>query len=250
MIVLPTKIINQTISVDTKTTKLTLDSTIRSYDNQDTIIKLTLTSELDLDFNNATAKAAIEYYADKKYVVETPVNVSDNTLSFSLPTNLKGYDGYAIIGVYVDLADESKIDIKDLVVKCEPSIIDKAAVDAQPYYFSNLDSVLIEFKQYANSKADELDNDVISAKQEIADKVASVDSRSAVETITSKVADVDRGNDAMINFFVEQILIGRITIEDVPMLWRRKVQAKLDELNTDEGLDGHGYPVNLERIGG
>lgn len=191
MIVLPTKIINQTISVDTKTTKLTLDSTIRSYDNQDTIIKLTLTSELDLDFNNATAKAAIEYYADKKYVVETSANVSDNTLSFALPTNLKGYDGYAIIGVYVDLADGSKIDIKDLVVKCEPSIIDKAAVDAQPYYFSNLDSVLIEFKQYASSKADELDNDVISAKQEIADKVASVDSESAIETITSKVADVD-----------------------------------------------------------
>lgn len=42
----------------------------------------------------------------------------------------------------------------------------------------------------------------------------------------------------MINFFVEQILIGRITVEDVPMLWRAKVQARLDELNTDEGLDG------------
>lgn len=35
----------------------------------------------------------------------------------------------------------------------------------------------------------------------------------------------------MINFFVEQILIGRITIEDVPMLWRAKVQARLDEMN-------------------
>ena len=38
----------------------------------------------------------------------------------------------------------------------------------------------------------------------------------------------------MINFFVEQILIGRITIEDVPTLWRSKVQAKLDELNNYE----------------
>lgn len=35
----------------------------------------------------------------------------------------------------------------------------------------------------------------------------------------------------MINFFVEQILNSRITIEDVPMFWRAKVQAKLDELN-------------------
>lgn len=37
----------------------------------------------------------------------------------------------------------------------------------------------------------------------------------------------------MINFFVEQILIGRITIEDVPMFWRAKVQAKLDETNNN-----------------
>ena len=38
----------------------------------------------------------------------------------------------------------------------------------------------------------------------------------------------------MINFFAEQILIGRITIDDVPKLWRAKVQAKLDELDDDE----------------
>ena len=38
----------------------------------------------------------------------------------------------------------------------------------------------------------------------------------------------------MINFFAEQILIGRITIDDVPKLWRTKVQAKLDELDDDE----------------
>ena len=36
----------------------------------------------------------------------------------------------------------------------------------------------------------------------------------------------------MINFFVEQILIGRITIKDVPTLWRAKVQVKLDEMDT------------------
>lgn len=38
----------------------------------------------------------------------------------------------------------------------------------------------------------------------------------------------------MINFFVEQILIDRITIEDVPELWLAKVQAKLDEMNDSE----------------
>lgn len=37
----------------------------------------------------------------------------------------------------------------------------------------------------------------------------------------------------MIDFFVEQILIDRITVEDVPKLWRAKVQTKLDEINNN-----------------
>lgn len=34
----------------------------------------------------------------------------------------------------------------------------------------------------------------------------------------------------MVNFFIGEIKIGRITIDDVPKLWRNKVQARLDEL--------------------
>lgn len=34
----------------------------------------------------------------------------------------------------------------------------------------------------------------------------------------------------MVNFFIGEIKVGRITIDDVPKLWRSKVQARLDEL--------------------
>ena len=51
----------------------------------------------------------------------------------------------------------------------------------------------------------------------------------------------------MINFFVEQIVIGRITTEDVPMLWRAKVQAKLDEMNKD--IDhSTDIPGNIDKL--
>ena len=42
----------------------------------------------------------------------------------------------------------------------------------------------------------------------------------------------------MVDFYVLEIKLGHITIDQVNKFWRAKVQAKLDELNTDEGLDG------------
>ena len=33
----------------------------------------------------------------------------------------------------------------------------------------------------------------------------------------------------MVNFYVREIELGRITIEDVPRLWRKKVEEKLAE---------------------
>lgn len=34
----------------------------------------------------------------------------------------------------------------------------------------------------------------------------------------------------MVNFFIGEIKVRRITIDDVPKLWRNKVQARLTEL--------------------
>jgi hypothetical protein len=33
----------------------------------------------------------------------------------------------------------------------------------------------------------------------------------------------------MVNFYVKMIKLGRITIDDVPILWREAVRAKLDD---------------------
>jgi len=38
----------------------------------------------------------------------------------------------------------------------------------------------------------------------------------------------------MVNFFIGEIKIGRITIDDVPKLWRKNVQARLDELAQEQ----------------
>lgn len=34
----------------------------------------------------------------------------------------------------------------------------------------------------------------------------------------------------MVNFFVQEINLGRITIDDVPKLWRNKVTEKLNNI--------------------
>ncbi|WP_158661760.1 hypothetical protein [Enterococcus timonensis] len=41
----------------------------------------------------------------------------------------------------------------------------------------------------------------------------------------------------MVNFFVGEIQIGRITVEAVPSLWRKKVQAKITELTEKESAE-------------
>ena len=33
----------------------------------------------------------------------------------------------------------------------------------------------------------------------------------------------------MVNFYIGEIAVGRIVVEDVPTLWRKKVKAKLSE---------------------
>lgn len=43
----------------------------------------------------------------------------------------------------------------------------------------------------------------------------------------------------MVNFFVYQIIDGRCTLENINLLWRSKVQARLREL----GLDDSGRPL-------
>ena len=37
----------------------------------------------------------------------------------------------------------------------------------------------------------------------------------------------------MVNFFIGEIKVRRITIDDVPKLWRNKVQTRLDELEQE-----------------
>ncbi len=37
----------------------------------------------------------------------------------------------------------------------------------------------------------------------------------------------------MVNFFIGEIKVNRITIDDVPKLWRNKVQARLEELQQE-----------------
>jgi len=39
----------------------------------------------------------------------------------------------------------------------------------------------------------------------------------------------------MVDFYVLEIQLGHITIDQVNKFWRAKVQAKLDEINTTEG---------------
>ena len=41
----------------------------------------------------------------------------------------------------------------------------------------------------------------------------------------------------MVDFYLHKIKHDIITIDDVPPLWKKKVQAELDKLETEEGAE-------------
>lgn len=107
------------------------------------------------------------------YAIQGEVDIIDSTtIAFSLPKDLKGYCGNAIIGLYVQMADGTKIDLKDIVVKIEPSIMDKGIDFTAKTYFEDFETVKAE---------------VILAGENAKNQINAV-----LPTIQSQVSELDR----------------------------------------------------------
>lgn len=142
------KIVTKTLDVGVKDTKIDLSATIKSYDLTDTkfIFNIISNQGLNIDLMGSTAIYIVEYvHNSQNYAIQGEVDIVDSTtIAFSLPEDLKGYRGNAIIGLYVQMADGTKIDLKDIVVKIEPSIMDKGIDFTAKTYFEDFETVKAE----------------------------------------------------------------------------------------------------------
>ena len=170
------KIVTKTLDIGVKDTKLDLSATIKSYDLTDTkfIFNIISNQGLNIDLTGSTAMYIVEYvHNSQSYAIEGEVDIVDSTtIAFSLPEDLKGYRGNAIIGLYVQMADGTKIDLKDIVVKIEPSIMDKGIDFTAKTYFEDFETVKAE---------------VILAGENAKNQINAV-----LPTIQSQVSELDR----------------------------------------------------------
>lgn len=169
------KMVTKTLDVGVSNTTIDLSATIKSFDVLDTkfIFGITSNQGLAINLSGATVKYIVEYYVEgKTYAVEGNCLVVDiNTISFNLPDQLRGYNGKALIGIYATLTDGTKIDIKNIVVNIEPSLMDKGTDFKARYYFESFDNVLASVKDAGNKAISQI-NTVLPGVQS---KVAEID---------------------------------------------------------------------------
>lgn len=170
------KMVTKTLDVGVKDTKIDLSATIKSYDLTDTkfIFNIISNQGLNIDLMGSTATYVVEYvHNSQNYALQGNVDIIDSTtIAFSLPEDLKGYNGNALIGLYVQMADGTKIDLKDIVVKIEPSIMDKGIDFTAKTYFEDFETVKAE---------------VILAGENAKNQINAV-----LPTIQSQVSELDR----------------------------------------------------------
>ncbi|WP_248626377.1 phage baseplate upper protein [Enterococcus cecorum] len=169
------KMVTKTLDVGVSNTTIDLSATIKSFDVMDTkfIFGITSNQGLAINLSGATVKYIVEYYVEgKTYAIEGNCLVVDiNTISFNLPNQLRGYNGKALIGIYATLTDGTKIDIKNIVVNIEPSLMDKGTDFKARYYFESFDNVLASVKDAGNKAISQI-NTVLPGVQS---KVAEID---------------------------------------------------------------------------
>lgn len=169
------KMVTKTLDVGVSNTTIDLSATIKSFDVLDTkfIFGITSNQGLAINLSGATVKYIVEYYVEgKSYAIEGNCLVVDiNTISFNLPDQLRGYNGKALIGIYATLTDGTKIDIKNIVVNIEPSLMDKGTDFKARYYFESFDNVLASVKDAGNKAISQI-NTVLPGVQS---KVAEID---------------------------------------------------------------------------
>lgn len=142
------KAITKTLDVDVEDVRIDLTATIKSYDLTDTkfIFDIQSSNGLTIDLTGSTAMYIVEYaHNSQTHAIQGDITVVNSTkISFNLPKDLKGYKGTVLIGIYVELTDGTKIDIKDIAVRIEPSIVDKDIDFSAKTYFKDFESVKAE----------------------------------------------------------------------------------------------------------
>lgn len=193
------KSINKTLDISVEDVRIDLTATIRSYDLTDTqfIFEIKSSNGMTVNLTGSTAMYIVEYvHNSQTYAIQGDVNIiGTDTLSFNLPEDLKGYSGTVLIGIYVKLTDGTKIDIKDIAVRIEPSIMDKDIDFSAKAYFKDFETVKAEVI-LEGEKAKTSINAVVSDVQQTGD-AAKEEIKATLPSVQAQVSELKEDLDKL-----------------------------------------------------
>lgn len=188
------KSITKTLDISVEDVRIDLTATIRSYDLTDTqfIFEIKSSNGMTVNLTGSTAMYIVEYvHNSQTYAIQGDVNIiGTDTLSFNLPEDLKGYNGTVLIGIYVKLTDGTKIDIKDIAVRIEPSIMDKDIDFSAKTYFKDFESVKAEVILEGEKAKTQIKQVLPSVQAEISEIKTEIENIPDIPEVYTDLADI------------------------------------------------------------
>lgn len=188
------KTVTRTLDIGVKNTKIDLSATIKSYDLTDTkfIFNIISNQGLNIDLMGSAAMYIVEYVHNlQNYAIQGEVDIVDSTtIAFSLPEDLKGYKGTVLIGIYVQMTDGTKIDIKDIAVRIEPSIMDKDIDFSAKTYFKDFESVKAEVVLEGEKAKTNINAVLPSVQAEISEIKTEIENIPDIPEVYTDLADI------------------------------------------------------------
>ena len=188
------KSINKTLDISVEDVRIDLTATIRSYDLTDTqfIFEIKSSNGMTVNLTGSTAMYIVEYVHNlQAHAIQGDIDIiGTDTLSFNLPESLKGYSGTVLIGIYVKLSDGTKIDIKDIAVRIEPSIMDKDIDFSAKTYFKDFESVKAEVISEGEKAKTQIKQVLPSVKAEISEIKTEIENIPDIPEVYTDLADI------------------------------------------------------------
>ena len=215
------KLISKQIAVSTLEPSIRLDDVLRSYDLEDTQFEIKVLNE-DLDLTDATIHCVTKYFSHgKSYAFEKLVKPkSKDVIVFSLPEELKGYDGKIYVGLYAELGDE-RVDIKDIEVTINNSIIDEDIDFSTVNYFESFERMVEKVDLATEDALDNIkhDKEHVALSRDYAERKMDEDIEE-VDTRAKEVLESINDKDKKVNELADKL---NTDIEDFEQI---KITAK------------------------
>jgi hypothetical protein len=226
------KLISKQIAVSTLETSIRLDDVLRSYDLEDTQFEIKVLNE-DLDLTDATIHCVTKYFSHgKSYAFEKLIKPkSKDVIVFSLPEELKGYDGKIYVGLYAELGDE-RVDIKDIEVTINNSIIDEDIDFSTVNYFESFERMVEKVDLATEDALDNIkhDKEHVALSRDYAERKMSEDIEE-VDTRAKEVLESINDKDEKVNALAEKFNTDIEDFEKIKIIAKETSDNATREIN-------------------